>query len=100
MIPCRQDRDALLFEVQVQPRARRPCLLGVHDGALKVGVAAPAERGRANEALVKILAELLGLRRAQVSIVRGEFSRRKLVRAAGVKPETLQSLVEGRSTEG
>ena len=100
MIPYRRDGDGLLFEVHVTPGANRPGPLGVHDGALKVAVAAQPQKGKANKALVKLLAELLGVSRAQVSIVRGEFGRRKLIRVTGAGPETLQSLVEGRSTEG
>ena len=100
MIPCREDGDALVFEVQAQPGASREGVLGVHDGALKVGVSQAAERGKANRALVGLLAGLLGVRRSDVSILRGQRSRRKVVRVSGVRGDALQSLVSGRSAEG
>jgi len=95
VIPCRQDGEALVFEVHVQPGARRQGVLGVYDGALKVGVSAAAEKGKANKALAGLLGEVLGVRRSDVTVIKGEHRRRKVVRVRGVSPENLQSLVEG-----
>lgn len=100
MMPCREDGEGLVFEVQVQPGARREGLLGVYDGALKVGVTARPERGKANRALVGLLAGLFGVPRSRVSILRGEHRRRKVVRVAGAHTEALQSLLAERSSEG
>ncbi len=97
MIPCRRDGDALVFEVHVQPGARRQGLLSVYDGALKVGVSSAAEKGKANKALAGLLGEVLGVRRSDVTIVTGEHRRRKVVRVAGVKEEQLQVLIENLS---
>ena len=95
MISCRQDGDALVFEVHVQPGARRQGVLGVHDGALKVGVSAAPEKGKANKALAGLLGEALGVRRSDVTIIKGEHRRLKVVRVSGVSQEDLQSLAEG-----
>ena len=100
MIPCREDGEALVFEVQVQPGARREGVLGVHDGALKVAVAARPERGKANRALVELLAGLFGVSRSQVTILKGEHRRRKVVRVAGGDSRVLRSVIAGRSNEG
>ncbi len=75
------------------PGARRNELSGVADGRLRVRLAAPPVEGRANEALVRYLAEALGVRRDQVSVVAGGRSRRKLVHLSGVTlPEARRRL--------
>jgi len=100
MITYEQEESALVFAVRVQPGARRSELAGEHAGALKVSVAAPPEKGKANKALIRLLAERFGVGRSDVTIVRGEHSRRKVVRVAGATPGDLQALVERRSTVG
>ncbi len=77
MIALADHAEGLVLPVRAQPRARRPGVLGEQNGALKVGVSAPPEDGRANRALVELLAEVLGLRRAQVELLAGATSRDK-----------------------
>jgi uncharacterized protein (TIGR00251 family) len=72
--------------VRVSPGARRTELAGRHGAGWKVRVAAPPERGRANEALVAHLAGLLGLPKAAVRVVAGATSRDKLVEIDGLSP--------------
>ncbi len=80
----RDERGAAVLELLVQPRASRTRAVGEHDGRLKVQLAAPPVDGEANEALVRFLARALGVRGAEVTILRGETGRRKAVRVAGV----------------
>jgi uncharacterized protein len=70
--------------VHVLPRAGRTGIVGVHDGALKIRVAAPPVDGRATEAARLALAAGLGVAAARVSLVSGERSRLKRFRVAGV----------------
>jgi uncharacterized protein (TIGR00251 family) len=70
----------------VQPRASRTELAGQHGDALKVRVAAPPVDGAANDALVRFLADVLGVARSAVSIEAGGTGRAKIVRVAGVGP--------------
>ncbi len=70
--------------VQVQPGSRRPGLAGWAEGVLRARVSAPATEGRANDALVALLAEALGVPRSAVRIVHGRGSRRKLVEVTGL----------------
>ncbi len=79
----RQEPGGLVLEVLVQPRASRTRAAGEHGGRLKIQLCAPPVDGEANAALVAFLAEALGVRRADVAIVRGESGRRKTVRVAG-----------------
>ena len=80
---ARDEAGGVVLEVLVQPRASRTRAVGEHDGRLKVQLAAPPVDGEANAALIAFLAAALGVRRADVAILRGETGRRKTVRVAG-----------------
>lgn len=79
--------DEVRLLVRVQPGARQDAILGFAEGTLRVRVAASAERGRANEALIAFLASRLGVRKDQVAILRGQHSRSKLVAITGLPRE-------------
>jgi uncharacterized protein len=81
------------FYVQVQPRASRDAIAGEQADALKIRLTAPPLDDRANEALLRLLAERLNVPRAAVRIVAGAKSRRKRVVVAGVKREQVLELV-------
>jgi len=76
--------DHLRLEVVVSPRASRTRIMGVHDDRLKIQLAAPPVDGKANDALVRFLADTLGVAKAQVEIVGGASSKRKTVKLLGV----------------
>lgn len=88
----RADASGVTLEVVVQPRASRSRVVGEHGGRLKVQLAAPPVDGEANAALVDLLASVLGARKADVEIVRGETGRRKTVWVAGVSAERAAAL--------
>ena len=71
-------------EVRVQPRASRDRIAGFQGGALRVHVAAPPERGKANARLLKLVTDRLGIAKQRVRIVHGETSRTKRLRIAGM----------------
>jgi uncharacterized protein (TIGR00251 family) len=75
------------IRVKVVPASSRSEVTGeMADGTLKVNVAAPADKGKANEELCRVLAAHYGVARRAVSIVSGHASPRKLVRVG--EPET------------
>lgn len=74
-----RDTETIRFEVRVKPRAKRDRVTGVEAGRLAVALAAPPVEGAANEALVDFLAEVLGVKRREVRLLRGERARVKLV---------------------
>ena len=76
----------------MQPRASRNALAGLHDGALRVRLTAPPVEGAANEALVRFIAESLGLPRRQVTVVLGTSGRRKILEIEGATREQLDAL--------
>jgi uncharacterized protein (TIGR00251 family) len=85
--------DALIIEVQVVPRASRVAVGPAVGARLRVAVTAPPVDGAANAAVIDALAEAFGVRRAAVSIVRGDTGRRKTVRIAGGSPTLLAGLL-------
>jgi len=74
-----RSRHGLLLAVSVVPNATCTAAAGWHGGALRVRLAAPPVDGAANEALLRWLADALGLRRSDVLLVHGASSRRKQV---------------------
>lgn len=72
------------FPIKAVPGASRTALAGIWNGALRVALAAPAERGKANDALVRFLADALGVRRRDVTIVAGSSHPLKRVFVTGL----------------
>jgi uncharacterized protein (TIGR00251 family) len=85
------DGDDIVLRVHAQPGAGRGAVVGRHGGALKVKVAAPPVEGRANAALVELLARTFGIKENQVSLSSGDSSRTKQFRLAGVAPELVDA---------
>ena len=76
------DGAACLLAVRAQPGAKRTGIVGTWNGHVKVAVRAPAQDGRATDEVLAVLSEALGLKRAAVTLVRGERARLKQVRIA------------------
>ena len=77
------------FAVRLTPRAAVDRVEGVIDGVLRARVGAPAVEGAANNALIRLIAEELGVSRSDVRIVAGATSRQKLVVVDGGDPEAI-----------
>jgi uncharacterized protein (TIGR00251 family) len=75
---------ACTLELKTIPNAPRDEIAGWLGDALKVKVHAPALEGRANDALLEFLADKLGIHRRDVTLVRGDKSRHKVIRIAGL----------------
>jgi uncharacterized protein (TIGR00251 family) len=84
--------EAVLTRVRlrVAPGAKRAGVVGRHGDAWKVRVTAPAEGGRANDAVVRLVADTLTLPRTSVTLVSGHSARDKIVELAGVEPEEIE----------
>ncbi|MGC2112319.1 MAG: DUF167 domain-containing protein [Candidatus Korobacteraceae bacterium] len=92
MIPIRDTPSGATFQIRVQPRAKKNAIIGEVGEALKLALTAPPIEGRANEACIAFLAELLNVSRSSVTIAAGESSRNKVIRVAGLNA----AQVEGR----
>jgi uncharacterized protein (TIGR00251 family) len=86
----------VVLRLRVRPGSRRSEIVGRLGGAWKLRVRAPAERGRANDEVVRLLARVLDVPRAGVRIVRGPGSADKLVEIDGLSREE----AEGRLAAG
>jgi uncharacterized protein (TIGR00251 family) len=76
--------DGCTLALRVHPGAKRDAIAGLHDGQLKVSLTPPPTDGRANEALIRLLAERLGIPRNRISLIAGASSRSKAVRVQGL----------------
>ncbi len=85
--------EGCVLGVRAQPGARKNGIVGEHDQLLKVAVTAPADKGRANEALVEVLAEALGIKRSQVELIAGPTHREKKFLIRGTQPADLERRV-------
>ena len=89
MIEISDKGDGCIIAVRAQPGARRNGIVGEHAGMLKIAVTAPPDKGRANDAIIEVLADALGLKRAQVEIVSGLTSREKRFHCHGITANEL-----------
>lgn len=80
--------------VRVTPRASRNEIFGVlNDGTVKIHLTAPPVEGQANEALLKFLAEVLGVPVSRLEIVAGKTGRDKLVSVLDMDAETVHKRI-------
>ena len=87
---------AVRIAVRVQPRAGRDRVVGAHGGALKVQVSAPPVEGAANQAVIIVLAEWLGVPRRSVAVLRGHSGRDKLIEIVSDDPQALAIAIADR----
>ncbi len=85
----------MLINVRVIPRSGKN-LIEWEEGGLKVHVTAPPVDGAANDALIVLLAEFLGLHKRNIQIVRGTTGRHKIVEITGMTTETVEKIIKGK----
>ena len=81
--------DGIILPVKAHAGARRNGLKGIHAGALQVMVTQAPEKGKANKAIIELLAGKLGLRKSQLELLSGETSPQKRFLVRDVTVETL-----------
>jgi uncharacterized protein (TIGR00251 family) len=94
VIPYTETSDGLVFKVHVVPRASRSEIVGEHNGALRIRIAAAPVEGAANEELVRLLARAFNVPRNAVEITAGQSTRLKTVRVAGLESFAFTSLCD------
>jgi uncharacterized protein (TIGR00251 family) len=94
MIAVMAQTQGVVLPVKAKPGAKVDELIGEHDGALRVAVTAPPEGGQANEAIVRLLAESLGLKRSQFTLLSGAAARSKRFLVTGILAEDLLARIE------
>jgi uncharacterized protein len=87
----RRNGEVITLTLHIQPGAKRSEIVGLHGEALKIKLAAPPIEGRANDALLKFIADLFAVPLRNVELKQGGQSRHKVVAVSGskVEPESL-----------
>ena len=94
MLNIQETASGLTLAIKVQPRAKRNAILGELGGALKLALTAPPVDGRANDACLEFLSEILDLDRSSITLVSGQRSRNKVVRVKGLSAQQLRQRLE------
>ena len=87
----REAPDGCTLAVRVQPGAKKNAVTGIHAGAVKISLTTPPIEGRANEALIAFLADLLSLPRARISLLSGTTSRTKTMHITSKRPAEVEA---------
>jgi uncharacterized protein len=87
------------LRLRVSPGASRSAVVGRHGEAWKVRVSAPPTDGRANDAVVRLLADSLDISSADISIVSGHGSRDKTISLAGLESDELERRLAAASAD-
>lgn len=82
----------ITLTLHIQPGARKTEFAGLHGDALKIRLVAPPVDGKANEALLKFIADTLGMAKTAVSLKSGSTSRRKVLELKGVDRAAIEAL--------
>ncbi len=82
--------ESTRLRLRVSPGAARAGVVGRHGEAWKVRVTAPPEDGRANDAVVRLLADTLSVPRSSVTLVSGHGGRDKIIELAGLAPAQIE----------
>ena len=99
-LPLTPVPNGLLLPVHAKPKSSRNALLGVHAGRLKIAVTAAPEKGKANAAVLDLLADSLRLKRSQLSLVAGEIDPRKVILVTGLNADELRARIATALGEG
>ena len=90
MIPIHETIAGATFSVKVHPRAKKNAITGELGDALKLSLTAPPVEGKANQACIEFLANLLKVPRSSITIAAGQTSRKKLIRVVGLSAEEVR----------
>lgn len=85
------------LHVKVVPGSRSNRVVGRYADGIKIQVSAPPEDGKANRAVLQVLSAALGVRVAQLQVLRGRSQPRKVIEISGVDGDVIQKWIEGLS---
>ena len=94
MIALEPHPEGTILPVRARPGARRNEIRGEQDGMLKVCVTQAPEKGKANKALIAVLAKELSLRKSQIELIAGGTSSQKRFLVRDIVPEELTERIE------
>jgi hypothetical protein len=83
--PVEQSAEGVLVRIRVQPRASRAEVVGLHGDRVRVRISAPPVDGRANDELIRLMAQQLDLPQSSIRLVSGATSRSKTIMITGTR---------------
>ena len=93
VVDITQHEQGAILPVKAQPGSRRSEIRGEQDGMLKVCVTQVAEKGKANKAIIALVAKLLKLKKSQIELVSGDTASRKQLLIRDIGADSLKQLV-------
>jgi uncharacterized protein (TIGR00251 family) len=93
MINITEIPGGVRFEVKVQPRSSKNQVAGEQEGVLKIKLTAPPVDGEANQALIAYLSDCFKVPKKNISLLKGDSSRHKLLEIKGVGPQDIINLL-------
>lgn len=96
MIALEENSQGVIVPVKAQPGARRNGIAGEHAGALKVQITQAPEDGKATEAVLELLADVLQVKRSQVMLLSGATSRQKRFLVSGLPLAEIAKRLQSR----
>jgi len=89
--------SGIILSVRTQPGSSKNRIIGEYGGRLKLAVTAAPEKGKANKAVIELLADTLHIHESSIHIISGESSRDKRLMIEGLTPEDIKSLLNLQS---
>lgn len=93
MIKTREMEDGIVVSVKVQPNSSKDRVVGEYADQIKIAVTVAPGKGKANKAVIKLFAKLLGIKNSDIQIISGETSRGKELFIRNITEEDLHRLV-------
>ncbi len=93
MIELREKGDGIVIPIKVQPNSSRERVIGEYGNQLKVAVSVPPEKGKANKAIIKVIARWLNRNISDIEIISGKRSKEKEVFVNNIMKNDLDKLV-------
>lgn len=94
MVSCEQTTLGVLLPIKAHAGARRNAVTGTHDGALKISVSQAPEKGKANSAIIEVLADALKISKNRIELYSGQTSSQKKFLIRAVTVQELMSSIE------
>ena len=89
--------SGVILSIRTQPSSSKNRIIGEYGGRLKLAVTAAPEKGKANKAVIELLADTLHINESSIQIISGESSRDKRLMIEGLTPEDIKSLLNPQS---
>jgi uncharacterized protein (TIGR00251 family) len=89
----KETKNGVILRIHVVPKSAKSEISGIQDDALKLKITSPPVEGQANEACIKFLSDILGVRKTHVKIVSGHKSRKKTIAIEGIGKKEIEDII-------